>query len=898
MHTTEQLNTALAGRYEIERRAGEGGMATVYVARDIRHNRKVALKVLKPELGVVLGPERFLTEIQVTANLHHPNLLPLFDSGETGGILYYVMPVVEGETLRQRLERERQFPVDEAVRITAAIASALDYAHRHNVIHRDLKPENVLMHEGQPLVMDFGIALAVSNAGGARITQTGLSLGTPAYMSPEQATGDRQLDARTDIYSLAAICYEMLVGDPPHTGSTVQAVIAKVLTDHPRGIRASRPAVPEHVEAAVLRGLEKLPADRFATAAHFTEALTGARPVTTSAPSSPSLAAASGAATGAPRSRARELAAWAIAALAVGAAVLPRLTPAPELDAPVPVRFEVLLPESVSVSAGGGTKLALSRDGTQMLVVAQKPGEVRAVYMRRLGDPVAERVRGTDSATSPAFSPDGEWIIFGTGAIKKVPVAGGAPKELADSGGASSWGDGGRVLYSRGGAIWLTSSEGGERRRLVGPDTARRITSVVWPHVLPGGEFALVTYRMRGGAALDSSKLGVVSLETGELSELGIQGTNARYAEPGFIVFGRPGGEVYAAPFSLRRRAVTGPARLLLQDVWQGPGGATGFAVAQNGTLAYHASRTVSRQGAMFAVTRDGREQQLTRDVAYYKEPRVSPDGRRIAVRIDAGATTGDLWVYDVATGSTTRLTTDTSSIRGEWTRDGSRIAYVRYRSGSLRIQSRPWDRMAEPQVHALSAGPGAQAQLQEVSLGPARGWSAIRAGGSTANPDIFIAPTDSLAAMRPLVATAADETSPRVSPLNGRLLAYTSTEAGRREVYLVGIPDPGPRVPVSIDGGDEAIWSTDGATLYYRGPTHMMAASISEQPILRVTRRDTLFRDVYERYLWHAAYDVFPDGRFLMTRPLVDGTEPITAVFAVINWPQLIGTATGGEGR
>jgi len=182
MTTTEQLNTALAGRYAIERRIGEGGMAVVYLARDLKHNRHVALKVLNPELGAVLGSERFMAEIEVTANLHHPNLLPLFDSGEAGGLLFYAMPFVEGETLRSRLVRERQLGVDEAVRITTAVAQALDYAHRHHIIHRDLKPENILLHEGQPLVMDFGIALAVSKAGGARITQTGLSLGTPQYM--------------------------------------------------------------------------------------------------------------------------------------------------------------------------------------------------------------------------------------------------------------------------------------------------------------------------------------------------------------------------------------------------------------------------------------------------------------------------------------------------------------------------------------------------------------------------------------------------------------------------------------------------------------------------------------------------------------------------------------------
>ena len=269
------LASALSGRYEIDREIGRGGMATVYLARDLRHERPVAVKLLYPELGAVLGAERFLSEIRVTANLQHPNLLPLFDSGEANGLLFYVMPYVEGESLRARLDREKQLPIDDAVRIAAAIAGALDYAHRHGVIHRDLKPENVLLHDGQPLVADFGIALAVSNAGGARVTQTGLSLGTPQYMSPEQATGDRAIDSRTDIYSLGALTYEMLSGEPPHSGASAQAIIARLMTEEPRPLTSTRRNVPPHVDAAVRHALEKLPADRFATAKKFADALQG-----------------------------------------------------------------------------------------------------------------------------------------------------------------------------------------------------------------------------------------------------------------------------------------------------------------------------------------------------------------------------------------------------------------------------------------------------------------------------------------------------------------------------------------------------------------------------------------------------------------------------------------------
>ena len=273
MDAVSSLNAALVGRYLIEREIGRGGMATVYLARDLRHQRLVALKVLDPELAAVLGSERFLSEIRVTANLQHPHLLPLFDSGEAYGLLFYVMPYVEGESLRARLDREKQLPVDEAIRLTAAVLSALEYAHARGVIHRDLKPGNILLQSGEPVVADFGIALAVSNAGGARITQTGLSLGTPQYMSPEQATGDRMIDARSDIYSVGAVLYEMLVGEPPHTGNTVQAIIAKVVTERPRSVRLARDTVPESIDFAVTKALAKLPADRWASAGEFADSL-------------------------------------------------------------------------------------------------------------------------------------------------------------------------------------------------------------------------------------------------------------------------------------------------------------------------------------------------------------------------------------------------------------------------------------------------------------------------------------------------------------------------------------------------------------------------------------------------------------------------------------------------
>ena len=278
MTVTDRLRSALGERYSIEIELGSGGMATVYLARDLKHDRQVALKVLHPHLAAVVGAERFLKEIKTTAHLQHPHVLPLFDSGEADGLLFYVMPYVDGESLRERITREGQLPVADAVHITSDVASALDYAHRHGVIHRDIKPENILLHDGRAMVADFGIALAPS-AGDSRLTETGISLGTPEYMSPEQALGDRDLDARTDIYAAGAVLYEMLTGAAPFTGSSVQAIVAKVITEKPVPPTRLRGDVPAYVEDAVVTALQKDPANRFPTAAALQAAMEGRAPV-------------------------------------------------------------------------------------------------------------------------------------------------------------------------------------------------------------------------------------------------------------------------------------------------------------------------------------------------------------------------------------------------------------------------------------------------------------------------------------------------------------------------------------------------------------------------------------------------------------------------------------------
>ena len=315
MDVLDALRRALADRYAIERELGQGGMATVYLAQDLKHHRPVAIKLLRSELATALGPERFLREIEISAHLHHPHILPLYDSGEAEGLLYYVMPYVEGESLRDRLTREKQLPLEDALQIAREVADALGYAHSHGVIHRDIKPENILLESGHAVVADFGIARAVGSAATEKLTQTGIAVGTPVYMSPEQAAGSKELDGRSDLYSLGCVLYEMLAGQPPFTGPTVESIVHQHLVTEPPNVTNIRPAVPASVAAALQRALAKTPADRFNPVALFAEALSGrAAAAGTTVPTAP------GAVIPTKRSR-RRLALLGLAALVVVAGV-------------------------------------------------------------------------------------------------------------------------------------------------------------------------------------------------------------------------------------------------------------------------------------------------------------------------------------------------------------------------------------------------------------------------------------------------------------------------------------------------------------------------------------------------------------------------------------------------
>jgi serine/threonine-protein kinase len=857
-------------------------MATVYLARDIRHDRNVAVKVLDPELGAVLGVERFLAEIKVTANLQHPNLLPLFDSGAADGLLYYVMPFVEGETLRARMEREKQLPIDEAVRIASAAASALQYAHERHVIHRDLKPENILLQAGQPVVADFGIALAVSNAGGARITQTGLSLGTPQYMSPEQATGDRVIDGRSDIYSLGAILYELLTGDPPHAGSTAQAVIARVLTEKPRGVRVSRPNVPEHVALAIERALEKLPADRWASAGAFREALQSGMGLTASATAAPVTGSSRNA-----RRGWRSRAAWivpAVIALNVAAfAWMRRPAPASE-DV---LRYVVSLSPgtTISPSVGGyAGALAMSRDGKYLAYVAGKVNDRGSLYLLSLDRLEPRRV--SERALYADFSPDGKWIAFRAfdGKLWKARVDGGAPIQLADIGVGPglTWATPEELVYATnnpGDGLWRISVDGGEPRRLTVVDTSDARFHYA-PRATPDGKYILFT-GTKGSFA--TGRIGVASMATGKFSWLSTlpNGFPLGIAD-GQMLMVTAEGSLVAAPLDLGAMRV-GPGIQLTDRIDVQAYGAS-VAYTPHGDLAYSKGSAVRQ---LVRVDERGVATPMTDQARTYAHPRLSPDGKRIAFE-EAHLRGIDIWVYDIGAKTFVKLTSTGVNDRPEWTPDGKAVMYLSNSATSLfSIWSRDVDGVA-PSRRILER-PNAIREVVPMPDGKALVFREDAAGNGR---DIYLLPFAPNAVPIPLAAGPADELMPRPSP-DGKLLAYMSNESGRHEVYVRSMTEAGGRVAVSSEGGAEPLWSRDGGRLYYRAGTQLVEATISRSPGLAVAGRRTVMDVPFLGEPFHPNFDVLPDGK---TFVMVKSTEEDRQLVMVRNWIQELRQRTGAK--
>jgi len=863
----DSLRAALSDRYVVERELGQGGMATVWLARDLKHERHVAVKVLHPDLAAALGAERFLAEIKTTANLQHPHILPLHDSGAADGFLFYVMPYVEGESLRGRLQRERQLPIDDAVRIAQEVASALDYAHRRGVIHRDIKPENILIHERSALVADFGIALAVQSAGGQRMTQTGLSLGTPQYMSPEQAMGERHIDARSDIYALGAVTYEMLAGDPPFTGSSVQAIVAKVISEKPTLLTTVRDTVSPGVQHAVLTALAKLPADRFATAADFAAALTSpsadARPVWSNAH--------------APRTRGRIVAALAAGlVVATAAAAWGWLRPNSASERVTRVAM-ALRPGQELRPQYYGFAFDLSPDGNRLAYIGPGPSiGTTQVWIRPLDALEATPLANTTGAISLQWSPDARDILVMrqrlTGAV--VALEGGRVVTMRNAADASFGADG-RIYYDvLDGRAIVRQSVGGVADTVYKGDSTFLNAD---PIAFPSGDGALFIRSPRDngeGNVAFKAEIVAISFKTGKTSVVG-PGVYARLLSSGVLVFSASDGNVYTAPFDRSTMRMSGSPTLLASVAL---GANTGrwypqISFSDDGTIAYLAGNLLRERPVWLDAS--GRVTQRLETEGDYWGLSLSPDGRRIAysLRTDNRTTgasprgTGDVWVEELATHARTRLTTQWFNARPSWSPDGKFVLFARVGGPDAQALVERRADASEPERTVLS-----MRQLGH-SVGDGR-WlpdyktlivRTYQDAGALGN--LYWTTAGERDTAHAFETSSASKIAPWPSP-DGTLIAYVSDETGTNELYVQRFPDARERLLVSKGGASAGHWSRDGRSLYYwdhRGK--LMTASITSKPALAVTAtREADAEIVPSGYSLSSAatFDIAADGRII----------------------------------
>ena len=888
----DRLSAALSDRYRVERELGAGGMATVYLAHDLKHDRDVAIKVLHPDLGAALGGERFLSEIKTTAKLQHPHILPLLDSGSADGLLYYVMPLVTGETLRARLERERQLPIDDALRIAREVADALGSAHALGIIHRDIKPENILLQGGHALVADFGIALAVQSAGGARMTQTGLSLGTPQYMSPEQAMGEKVIDLRSDIYALGAVTYEMLAGEAPFTGPSVQAIVARVLTEEPRGLVLQRKAVPDAVERAVMRALEKLPADRFSSAADFVMALRDGVTVQRSVASHRPPRALG--------SSVRAIAAGAamlVLGVAVGRFALQRSSTVEATRA-----FSIALPDSVRVAfhgtfetPGGHGSVAISPDGRRIAWVATGPNGVR-LAVRDVDAYSVRALPGTDGAFAPFFSADGATVGYFSGdELRTHSLATGesrmVQRDIKEPRGAAFLSDG-RIVYMTESLGGFIASSSGVTQAIAkpAPDADAAKSEITFPVVVPGDRYVL------GVDGQDNRFPAIVELSTGAFRRLQRMGaTESMEPSARFVTGGMPrivgdrmvwleGDVLMTATVDVAGAQLTSAPSTIVTGVRGDLSGVGDFALATDGTIAFVPGGDPAI-GKLAWLDRNGQVDTLPIPEANYTGWDISPDGKRVVTMTTPRLGPSEFRVLDLSRDINTNLAVSAPFVsQPVWMADG--------RSVMLSVRQASADTGAVVRVSA-DGGSTVDTLVRGFASRYAHSRDGrvvmARLGGQQALVGI-VASVDGKP-FRQLDRLKRAE-SPSVTP-DGRWLAYDET-VGRSEVFVERFPSDGRRYQVSPDGGFEAIFSASGDRLFYRLGRSIMSVTFAPgdpptigKPAVHVTYD---FADFLGR-----AWMLAPDGRFLIKlRPSVAPRSEIRVLTGALTPARL---RAGSEG-
>jgi eukaryotic-like serine/threonine-protein kinase len=868
----------LGDRYDVERELGHGGMATVYLAQDRKHGRPVAIKVLHPELSAVLGTDRFLAEIALTASLQHPHIVGLIDSGTADGRVYYVMPYIGGESLRRRLEREKQLPLRDTLRIATEVADALEYAHQRGLVHRDIKPENILLQGEHASVADFGIALAVQQAGGSRLTQTGLSLGTPQYMSPEQASGERDLGPRSDVWALGAVTHEMLTGEPPFTGATAQGVLARVLSEDPTPPSARRRSVPPSVDRAVLTALERLPADRYASCAEFARALNAPFPADHSA-NRPGVSR------------------WSRAVLALGVLgavagyLLGHRAPPERVSGDPPLRrFTIMLPDTAPLAIGTGRPvLAIAPDGGTLVYVGRVQGENR-VLARDLRTDSVRALPGGSGATGPVVSPSGRVAAFWVGptlvsaefaggharTIERVTVVTRGTALLSDSTAAVASDPNGTILavplqqpVTRESLVWLTG-----RPELTNDSHA-------WPEVLPGG--GAILYAIANGEP-SSWSIAVRALPDGDERILVEGGSQPRYARSGHLVFLREDA-LWAVPFDVEKLQVRGRPVMVQPGVLTEPDGLAHYAVSAEGTLVYAPGGGWRPARRVVWVSPTGAVEAAPLPPAMYESVALAPDGRRIALATADGSN-HDVALGDLRRGTLVPLTRDPGEDGSPvWSADGRRLAYA----------TEQWGGAPKAAIADLVLGGSHLAADTNYGFSGPTSWgrdgrlflttASLGLGPTRTGSDIVVLEQSG---RRVWQQTAADEGRAAISP-DGRWVAYVSNETGRDQVYLRSSTGEGTPVPVSTDGGTEPRWGRTTGRLYFRRGDRILMVALTvggATPDLSVPI--TFLRlgpgIVTEAGFNGSAWDIAPDERRVVA---VEDTRHlhVTTLQVVLNW-------------
>jgi eukaryotic-like serine/threonine-protein kinase len=852
----EPLASALSDRYRIDGKLGAGGMAAVFQARDLKHDRDVAIKVLHPELGAALGSERFLSEIRTTAQLQHPHILTLLDSGSAEGLLYYVMPLARGETLRGRLEREKQLPVEDALRIAREVADALDYAHSFGIIHRDIKPENILLHGTHALVADFGIALAVQSAASERMTQTGLSLGTPQYMSPEQAMGERHVDARSDVYALGAVTYEMLTGTPPFTGATVQAIVAKVITERAAPVRTVRETVPPHVEHAVLKALSKLPADRWPSAREFSTAIS--HPQDSLSLATPAVARRS--------SGSRRMLLLAGALLIVATLGAAAWSPAGRAFAPAIAQVPLSL--DVPGASPDLSRFAISPNGSVFAFATDEGLVVRDSAQREY-----RVLPGTVNAESPSFSPDGRWIAYAAnGVLQKVPVGGGAPITLIPNdsllAGRVNWGADGTIVFETSGHLGMVLSSGAIR---VLPKAVR----AEQPRVTYDGKGIFYVNQQRG------SKLMYYDLADDSSYSVVDNATEGQLLRSGHLVYGSTATGLYAVRFDQRRRRVSGQPIPAVLDISPN-GGVSPFVVAGNGTLVYRAG--INAEYRVLVREKNGQLDTLPIEPQVMSYAIFSPDGQRLALTIGENrGTNRHTAIYDFTRRTLTRFTQQGGGHAPVWSPDGTRIAYTMEgpETDAEDIVIERIDRSGEPvRMPRLPSDQHSTDWPNDSTLLFSSNAAPNSLGRNTRGGNTNIIDPRTGKGLRSYLQAQWGMVDGRVSP-DGKWVAYTSYEGGEPEVHVRPFPDVRATydVKVSAGGGQAPRWSPGGRSIFYRTNDQRSIREVelaAGMPLGIVARRTIM---TFDRELG-TGWDVSrSNGRLVLIEPVGDASASIVVI-------------------